>query len=61
MELEQQLVGSNLQGEPGRKKSIFFGVTIGKINTVEAQYRTVTEKDLAPMEWCYKGKVLTHL
>lgn len=36
-------------------------VTVGKINAVEGQYRTVTAKGLAQMEWCFKGKVLTPL
>jgi len=39
------------------------GVTIGKINTVEGQYRTITAKEPAWIGWYFKekGKVLTYL
>ena len=36
-------------------------VTIRKVNKVIRQYRRGATKGLAPMEWCYKGKVLTRL
>ena len=38
-----------------------ISVTIRRVSEVEEWYRGVVAKGLAQMEWCYKGKVLTHL